>query len=167
MGDWLSPLWDARDGYHVFLVLARSLYTAQMQFMSTSVIGVLFVPITKKSRLLHSSSSITPNNFNKVPGWVSRNLFGSCLLFGTNYWGWNTRPCHRHIPLPGVGSARQNHTGREGNIVFQRKTQVSLCSVLALSVWQAVPGTTSSPLCTPPWIPWGVMCKQISILGRN
>lgn len=88
-----------------------------MQLMSNSVIGVLFVHVTKNPRSLPSSSSATPDNSNRVPGWVSQNLFGSCLPIRTNYWGWNTRLCHRPIPLArSWASTPEPHgeTGKDG-----------------------------------------------------
>lgn len=138
-----------------------------MQLTSTSANGVLFVSITKKSRLLYSGNSTTPDNSNKVPGWVSRNLSGPYWHIWTHYRGWHTRlgPSPAPRARSWASTPEPPEEGGKG-IVARRKTQVPLCSVLAPSVWQVVPGPTDcSPLRMPQ--PWWFLHKQISVLARN
>lgn len=87
---------------------------AEMQLTSTSANGVLFVSITKKSRLLYSGNSTTPDNSNKVQGESHGTYPGR---IGTSepttedgMRDWVLAP-----PLePGAGPAPQNLLRREG-----------------------------------------------------
>lgn len=139
-----------------------------MQLTSASANELLFVPTTKKSRILYSGSSTTPRNSNKISGWVSQNLSGPHLDNWANYWGWNTRLCPSPTPLARSWVSTLEPPEEGGKDSSPRKMQVSPCSIPAPYLWQVVPGPTNcSPLGMPHPTPWKFLHKQISVLGRN